>query len=65
VVSRSKNKVSLDPPFKVKRSRMQGKPVTKVIYEPGAIKVKKEKEEPPDEDGSGYQRVRVYDSWEC
>lgn len=69
VVSRSKNKVTLEPPFKVTRSRMQGKRVTKVIYEPGMIKVEKrieQKEEPPkNEDGSAYQRVKVYDSWEC
>ena len=65
VVSRSKNKPSLAPPFVTKRSRMQGKRIIKVIYEPGAIKVAKEKKEPPEEDGSDYQRVRVYDSWEC
>ena len=66
VVSRSKNKVSLEPPFKTKRSRMQGKRIIKVVYAPGAIKVDKEKEPAPvEEDGSGYTRSRVFDSWEC
>lgn len=60
-----KKSPTLAPPFKVKRSTLQGHQVIKVTKSEGSLLVKREK--PSDEKSDGfddYERTKVYNSWE-
>lgn len=62
-----RKEISLNPPYKIKKSKMGGRKVIKVVVEGGDIKVTAEenkKPSAPDVDEDGYSRTKVYDSWE-